>query len=152
MRLQSKTGLAFFLGILLPVLSFTDDNTAPKKYPYQSYLGCREADVSFLPKTSFDSLIALPLCAKDSHRNAANVQSFDIIYAERGLYQDSAGLPIIYTDYSTFKCDGASIPKNVVEMFKEHSYKGDTVFFENVKVLGPDQKSHPCKGMKVIIK
>ncbi|GBL36016.1 hypothetical protein EMGBS15_16110 [Filimonas sp.] len=152
MRIRSKIGIVLLSGLLLTVFSFTDQPSSARKYEYTSYLACSSMETSTLPKKSFDSLIALPLCAKDSNKNSVQVQSFDVIYAERGLYQDSAGLPIIFTDYSTFQCEGNSVPKNVVSLFNERSYKGDTVSIENVKVKGPDNKSHICKGIKVIIK
>jgi hypothetical protein len=116
------------------------------------YLGCiKSADLT-LSKRSFDSLIALPFCAKDSTMKSFPIQSFKIIYAERGLFQDSAGLPIIVTDYTEFPVEGSTLPKLWVNQFKERSYKGDTVIIQHVKVLGPDKKSHACKGMKIIIK
>jgi hypothetical protein len=105
-----------------------------------------------LPKKSFDSLIALPICAKDSNQRNFPITSFDITYAERGLYQDSAGLPIIFTDYTNAHFEGTSISKEWISLFNERSYKGDTVYVDNVKVKGSDNKSYACKGMKIIIK
>lgn len=109
-------------------------------------------DLSVVPKKTFDSLIALPLCAKDSAQNQFPIQSFELTYAERGLYQDSAGLPIIFTDYTNFKCEGNTISKEWVNQLVERSYKGDTIFIDKVKVLGSDNKSREGKGMKIIIK
>ncbi len=152
MRISSSISSIILSGLLLTAFSYTDDRSTVRKYAYISYLGCSDMETAMLPKKSFDSLIALPLCAKDSNKNIVPVQSFDVIYAERGLYQDSAGLPIIFTDYSTFQCEGNSVPKSVVNLFSERSYKGDTVSIENVKVKGPDNKSYICKGLKVIIR
>lgn len=152
MTIGSIFKYAFFLSSLLLVCSFTDEPQASKKYKFITYLGCTDMDVAFLPKKTFDSLIALPLCAKDSAQNQYPIQSFEITYAERGLYQDSAGLPIIFTDYTNFKCEGNAISKEWVNQFVERTYKGDTIFIEKVKVLGPENKSREGKGMKIIIK
>lgn len=152
MTISSKSSAVLLLSLLLPVCSFTNQPSSARTYEYTSYLACSSMETSILPKKSFDSLIALPLCAKDSNKNIVPIQSFEIIYAERGLYQDSAGLPIIFTDYSTFQCEGNTIPKSLASLFAERSYKGDTVSIENVKVKGADSKSHSCQGLKMIIK
>ncbi len=151
MKISSKITIAFLLSLLLPSYAFMSDNTSTAKYMFTSYLGCAEMQSSFVPKNTFDSLVASRLCAKDSTKNMFPIQSFEITYAERGLYQDSSGLPIIFTDYSTVQCVNDTIPKRWVSLFKERSYKGDTVYFDNVKVLGSDNKSHPCKGLKIVI-
>ncbi len=152
MTISSKLSTVLLLSLLLPVFSFTDQNSSVRKYEFTSYLACSSMETSMLSKKSFDSLIALPLCAKDSNKNIVPIQSFEVIYAERGLYQDSAGLPIIFTDYSTFQCDGNTIPKSLASLFVERSYKGDTISIENVKVKDADSKSHICQGLKIIIK
>jgi hypothetical protein len=105
-----------------------------------------------ISKQQFDSLIALPLCARDSANNFYKVLSFEFTYAERGLFFDSADLPIIITDYTNVVCQGDTIPKRWVENFKERSYKGDTIYFDRVIARGPDQKNRLCKGLKMIIK
>jgi hypothetical protein len=84
--------------------------------------------------------------------NTFQLNSFDITYAERGLYQDSAGLPIIFTDYTHATCTGSAVPSDWVTLFKERSYKGDTVYIDNIKVRGANQKLYPCNGIKVVIK
>ena len=152
MTISSKLSTVLLLSLLLPVFSFTDQNSSVRKYEFTSYLACSSMETSMLSKKSFDSLIALPLCAKDSNKNIVPIQSFEVIYAERGLYQDSAGLPIIFTDYSTFQCDGNTIPKSLASLFVERSYKGDTISIESVKVKDADSKSHICQGLKIIIK
>ncbi|HNB80820.1 MAG TPA: hypothetical protein PLP14_01910 [Chitinophagaceae bacterium] len=123
-----------------------------KKYPYTVYLSCNETLQGFLSKQVFDSVIQYPLCAKDSLKQTYQVQSFDMTYAERGLYQDSSGLPIVFTDYSQAQFTGNQFSPQWIRSFRERSYRGDTVYIENVKVLGPDNKSHACKGLKVIIR
>lgn len=134
-------------------VSFIPQDTAPRKikFNYFSYLACSDLSEGFIAKAQFDSMIALPLCARDTNKNVMTLQSFEITYAERGLYQDSTGLPIIFTDYISDRFKGNQITKYWIDLFKERSYKGDTVYIDNVKVLGPDNKSFVCKGMKWVI-
>jgi hypothetical protein len=89
---------------------------------------------------------------KDSVGNLIKVESFEIIYAERGLYQDDEGLPIIVTDYSNVACTGDTIPKKWIQNFNERSYKGDTVYFDRVRLRTPDKKTVECKSVKVVLK
>lgn len=152
MSILSKIGFIISIGCLITLFSFSETDQNTRKYRYTAHLGCMDNDISTLGKESFDSLIALPLCGKDSSHTVFPIQGFEIIYAERGLYQDSAGLPIIFTDYTTMQCTGNTLSKNWVDLFKERSYKGDTVFIENIKVLGNDNKSYQAKALKIIIK
>jgi len=150
MTICSKILPLLLLSVLLSAFSNSNQSNQ-RDYPYRTFLGCTEMDMQMLSKKTFDSLIALPLCAKDTGNRYFKVQSFDILYAERGLYQDSAGLPIIFTDYTNIRCDSNVVPKAWVNIFNQRSYRGDTVYIENVKVLGSDNKSHEGKGLKIII-
>lgn len=118
---------------------------------YKAYLGCTTSGSVNLNKQAFDNLIAQPLCARDSNQLPVTIQSFEILYAERGLYQDSAGLPIIFTDYTRIPVEGNQLDKKWINEFVERSYKGDTVFIQNVKVAGADKKSHLAEGVRVVI-
>ena len=141
---------AVFLLLAFGAAEQTDRNTAQQS-KYTAYLGCAVIETNKVDKNLFDNLIALPLCAKDSAQNYCKVQSFEITYAERGLYQDSTGLPIVVTDYTQFACKGDTIPQNWVDVFRERSYKGDTVFIDKIIAKSPDQKMRLCKGLKLII-
>ncbi len=151
MRAFIKLTSFFLLGLgLCSFLAQSGDG--PRKYPYTAFLACKESMTVFLSKAEYDQLCAQPLCAKDSNQQIVPVQSFDITYAERGLYQDSSGLPIIFTDYTQDKCSGNTLTPKWQGIFKERGYRGDTITYENIKVLGTDQKPHPCQGIKVILK
>jgi hypothetical protein len=130
----------------------TDDREIARRSSYISYLGCAITDSQAVDKNLFDNLVALPLCAKDSNMNYCKVQSFEVTYAERGLYQDSTGLPIVVTDYTQFTCKGDTIPKNWVDVFRQRSYRGDTIFFDKIIAKSPDQKMRLCRGLKMVIK
>ena len=152
MKYHYKIAILLFIVFLFPLYSFTDEPIVAKRPLYNAYIACSDVELPYLSKKIFDSLIAMPLCAKDSLMNTYPIQSFEINYAERGLYQDSAGLPIIFTDYSSVQCKGNSIPKEWVNIFNERSYKGDTIYIDNIKVLGAENRSFGCKGLKIIIK
>jgi hypothetical protein len=44
-------------------------------------------------------------------------------------------LPIIVTDYSDVACKGDTIPKRWIQNFNERCYKGDTIYFDRVRLL-----------------
>lgn len=120
-------------------------------YRYKAFLGCKQSDSFTISKDDFQRLIANKLCAKDSAGNVYPVSSFEITYAERGLFQDSTGLPIIFTDYSFTVCKGDSIPSFWQADFRERGYKGDTIYFDRISVVDT-VKSNMCKRIKCVIK
>lgn len=141
----------FVVSMILLAFEPANEGSNDFRHRFRLYLGCMESADLKLSKKSFDSLIALPFCAKDTSMQSYPIQSFRILYAERGLFQDSAGLPIIVTDYTEIPVEGSSLERVWVEQFQQRSYKGDTVIIQQVKVLGPENKSHACKGMKIVI-
>jgi hypothetical protein len=120
-------------------------------YRYKAFFACEQTDSFSMSKGDFEKLMASNLCAKDSANNLFTVTSFEITYAERGLYQDSTGLPIVFTDYSNQICKGDSIPKQWQADFKDRGYKGDTVFFDRITVNN-NGKSSLCNRIKCVIK
>lgn len=143
--------VAIFIGAIV-VMAFAPANGLVKKQKYKAYFGCTYTDSFQISVNEFKQLIHKPLCVKDSVGNLIKVESFEIIYAERGLYQDDEGLPIIVTDYSNVACTGDSIPKKWIQNFNERSYKGDTVYFDRVRLRTPDKKTLECKSVKVVLK
>ena len=143
--------VAIFIGAIV-VMAFAPADGLVKKQKYKAYFGCTYTDSFQISVNEFKQLIHKPLCVKDSVGNLIKVESFEIIYAERGLYQDDEGLPIIVTDYSNVACIGDSIPKKWIQNFNERSYKGDTVYFDRVRLRTPDKKTLECKSVKVVLK
>ncbi|MBK7762655.1 MAG: hypothetical protein IPI46_04695 [Bacteroidetes bacterium] len=153
MQVFIHRSLVLLSTITLSSFNLHENVQADKNYKYKAQLGCTEMQGDFMVKKSFDSIVAFPLCARDSNQNVLPITGFDITYAERGLYEDSTGLPIIFTDYTHAKIDGNSLPKKWIDIFKERSYKGDTIFFENIKVSGnSEQKANGCKPLRIIIR
>lgn len=146
----NKGTLLFSLTCLLFI--FTALDTPKFYYRYKAFLACQFSDSIGVTKQEFDGLLTQPLCAKDSAGNVHKIESFEITYAERGLYQDSTGLPIIFTDYSIEECKGDSIPVKWKSNFYENGHKGDTVSIDRILVRGSDQKPYYCKRLKFVIR
>jgi hypothetical protein len=151
-----KHKLFYFATLLIcfSCLSFVEQNQESKgkvKYDYVALLGCTPFASPLMNKNDFDRISSQSFCAKDSANAIYKISAFDITFAERGLYQDSTGLPIVVTDYSSAHCTGDTIPKFWINAFKERSYKGDTIFFDNIIARGADNKAHMCKQLKFII-
>lgn len=144
-----KNSLALVLIVLLS--SFMADPPAVVKPVHKGLFACNYAHTVMLKDSAFIKLLDQPLCAKDSLNNNLKVDHFEITYAERGLFQDSSGLPIVLTDYSFVICDGDTIPQTWKNIFKERAYRGDTIYFDRITVPGPNKRSVPCSGVKIIL-
>ena len=133
------------------ILEDQQGSASGSKFRFKAFLGC-SSDTSFVNKERFDQLAVLPLCAKDSNNTVFKIVSFDITYAERGLYQDSTGLPIVFTDYSNVSCTGDTIPSRWINIFKERGYRVDTIMFDRILVRTSENKTQMCKAMRVILR
>ena len=119
---------------------------------YKAFFGCTYSDNVIIDAATFKQMMQKPLCAKDSVNNIIPIKSFELIYAESGLYQDSTGLPIIYTDYTNDIFVGDTINTYWKNNFNERLYRGDTIIFDRI-ICSPDgKKNFMCKTLKVIIK
>lgn len=150
MKMKKMFGIfgALLFGMLL--LAFAAPTV--KKYKYTGFFACQHADIVNIDVDLFKSLMKVPLCAKDSANNILKVRSFEILYAERGLYQDDEGLPIIYTDYSSDRFQGDTLTKYWKDKFTQRLYKGDTVFIENIHCMALDKNYYEAKPIKIILK
>ncbi len=111
-----------------------------KIYKYKTFLGCQQESSMHMDKDSFCTLLQQPLCAKDSAGKSYKIRSFEITYAERGLYEDSAGLPIVVTDYQNDAFSGDTVNSYWKKMLQERFYKGDTVYIEHVVLIDANNK------------
>ena len=71
------------------------------------------------------------------HTPGWQLERFDFMYGERGMYEDSAGSPIVLTDYMTQICKGDSLPESVYQYLPTHAKAGDTAYFNNIVVSNP---------------
>ncbi len=98
-----------------------------------TFFACKQDGRISMSAEQFLEFMEQPLCAKDSVQNLYRVSRFEILYAETGLYQDSAGLPIVHTDYQFANFEGDTISSYWKKMFREHTYRGDTIRFTNIR-------------------
>ncbi|MEZ5045692.1 MAG: hypothetical protein R2831_01740 [Chitinophagaceae bacterium] len=152
---MNKNNLFVFIS-LLSLVVFLAAWATPQQvkiaYAYHTFFACKHTDSIYVNKKDLISLSVQRLCAKDSAFTSYPIYSFDITYAERGLYQDSTGMPIVVTDYSFDKCQGDTLPMRWISIFQERAYPGDTIFIDNVKALDKNNKSISCKGFKLVVK
>lgn len=130
----------------------------PKKIIYSgtAFLNDGVTHQGEILKSTFDSLIMKPIVVIDSNGNASKIISFDFYYAERNLYEDSTGKPIILTDYSNEFCSGNMISKSLKDNLLTMTKWGDTAYIENVIYEYTDPKtkkvqSTHAKPIKLVI-
>lgn len=104
-----------------------------------SYLAGGNIGSGTISKRVFDSLISLPLVAKDTMGYERQVVDFVFSFAERGLYEDSTGRPMIVTDYLSVNCPGGKLPEEWIKMLHDRSKRGDTVYVDEVMAIYPDK-------------
>lgn len=126
-----------------------DKKKAPK---LQTYFACKQNGKIALSADDFLKYMNEPFCAKDSSQAVYKVVSFEMIYAETGLYQDSAGLPIVHTDYTYATFEGNTINESWSRLFKDHVYKGDTIRFNNVLVKGVDSNTYRSSNIELVLR
>ena len=153
MEIMKNKKLHLFLLLLagFSIVSFDGQKEAVSTRR-KAFFGCTYSDNSPIDVNTFKQMMMLPLCAKDSNNNIYKVRSFTVTYAERGLYQDDEGLPIIVTDYSSDNFNGDTLTPYWKNSFNERLYKGDTVYFERVMCTNSEKKNFLCKTLKLIIK
>lgn len=150
--MRRKSSLILLSVFCISLFSFITDGKTKRSSRYKTFFGCSPEGNGIMSAEKFITLMEYPLCAKDSVGNRFKVSSFEIVYAETGLYQDSTGLPIIITDNSFAAFNGDSLSFNWKKNFKERLYKGDTVHVSQVRVLGTDGKNYEGESIDLIIK
>jgi hypothetical protein len=142
-----------FLGFGLLVFSaFSPDEKKERLPKVNSYFACKQYGNIMLTADQFLKYINQPFCAKDSLDTMYRVISFDMIYAETGLYQDSTGLPIKHTDYTFASFRGDKIDQNWIKLFGEHAYKGDTIRFSNFLVKDKKRRTLRSSNIELVIR
>lgn len=131
--------------------SFSPDGKKKPVPSFRTYFGCSDAGRGKMSDATFLNLMESKLCAKDSAGKSYPISSFELIYAETGLYQDTLGLPMAVTDYTLATFKGDSISANWKRLFKESIFKGDTIKLVTVRVKGDDGKSYVGEEIDIII-
>ena len=108
----------------------------PKKKAFKPgvYLGREGFAGGPIKAAHFDSLLKQGLFCHDSAGNYFTIVSFNFNYAERRLYEDSAGDMHLMMDNSSETCLGDTISSDISSDIYERIKHGDTVVFNQVIV------------------
>ncbi len=129
-----------------------DDKAKTPKYPpVYSYLGKSDLKGGSIKKRALDSLLKQGISAKDESGHAYTISEFNFTYGERNLYEDSVGNLKIITDYLLEKCFGDSLSAYILNSMADRSKEGDTVYFDKIIVVRPDNTTTLSKAMKFAI-
>ena len=116
------------------------------------FLGASLINGGELSERVFDSLAVQPLTARDSLGNPVKVTSFYLTLAERGLFEDSAGNPMVLVDYTREICSGDTLTLFLRNVLAEHTKPGDTVWIDNITASNSAGMQLVGKGMKFVLK
>ena len=132
----------------------THDTSATKKTPalpfVTVYLGNTGLSGGEIRKGQFDSAAKRGLILGGTEAGGA-IRSFSFMYAERGLFEDSVGNPLVLTDYLTEICDGPQLSAGIQSSIYERTKPGDTAFFNDIRVKLPSGLFARGKVMKFVI-
>ena len=150
MRFYS-TFIALLIGMVV-FTAFTPEGKKKRVPKVKTFFACKQHGKIAMSAEEFLKYIKQSFCAKDSLDSLYQIVSFDMNYAETGLFQDEAGLPIEHTDYSFGAFKGDKIDEGWSKLFEAHAYKGDTIRFNNVLVRGSDSLTYRSSNIELVIR
>lgn len=121
--------------LLLAIATIVVAQQSKVSYSGQSYMGDKKTQSGAISKALFDSLIAQPLYSVDTNGNTYQASDFTFTYAERALYQDSMGYPLVTTDYFSTNSAAGRLDSFWLNHIRERSKPGDTAYFDNIVVI-----------------
>lgn len=113
----------------------------PVKFQGKSYLAGGQISRGSIGMTLLDSLIGLPLVAKDSLGTERPVSGFFFTYIESGLYEDSTGHPVIMSDYWGTPSEQGRIPADWLKLLRPRIKAGDTVLYNQIVSMSDTGKN-----------
>ena len=128
-----------------------DTQAKPKPKSIPVYLGKSDFYNGNISKRMFDSLVMQGVTSKDSTGKVYTVTQFGFTYAERNLYEDSVGNPIIVADYLADICFGDTLNALLKANMPERTKAGDTVFFDGIILKSPEGNNARGKAMKFVL-
>ncbi|HRP90582.1 MAG TPA: hypothetical protein PKX92_11155 [Edaphocola sp.] len=139
--------------VVLGYVFAQNKSNAPKKAI--TYLNDKVTQSGDITVKDFVSLIQSPLWAKDLRDSSFfPVYSFRFTYAERALYEDQNGKPMIFTDYMFYNCK-SQLDSAMLKDVKSRVKPGDTVLIEQVQFMNPKIKGSllmPSSSLKLVLK
>jgi hypothetical protein len=126
----------------------TRDTAKKKKVFYPVVLGLSDRTGGAISKQLFDSLLRQGVKSQDP---AGQVTGFIFNYMERNLYEDSIGNIMVLTDLLTEYCPGDTLTPAVSSTIYLRTKRGDTAYFDNIRMILPEKGEVSGKGMKFVI-
>ena len=163
--MKYTTGILFIALLALTALNIhaqTEKKEGEEKHikidrtQFPVYLGHSKLTGGAISKTLFDSLLKQGLTASDSVGHPFKVAGFMLTYAEVKLYEDAVGTLFLTSDYHEEYCPGDTLTSFLAHddygnLF-DRTKKGDTVYFDQVKLIRPDGKPAAGKSMTFMIR
>ena len=131
-----------------------EDTSKKKAKPFPGFpvfLGNSDMSGGLISERAFDSLMKQGLISRDSLGTVYQFNSFMFTYAERNLYEDSIGNLMVVTDYLAEYCEGNKLNNNIVPALWDRTKKGDTAYFDEIRLVDPSGKSVKGKAMKFVL-
>ncbi len=112
------------------------------------YLGQSQLTGGAIKKEDFNRFLRQGLTSRDSVGDKYKIVSFDFIYGERILYEDSIGNLKVLVDFNTSYCPGDTITTDMATTVHAEQSKtgeespgiydrikpGDTIYFDHIRV------------------
>ena len=133
-----------------PAAKDTGSKKAPQLPIVPVYLGNTGMTGGVISKGRFDSAAKQGLLLRGAESGGA-IKSFTFMYAERGLFEDSVGNPLVLVDYLTEICDGSQLSSGVQSSIYDRTKAGDTAYFNDIRVRLPSGLSAKGAVMKFVI-
>ncbi len=125
------------------------DSVNKKVVTYPVLLGSSDLSGGVISKQLFDSLLHQGLRPQDPE---ARVAGFLFNYMERNIYEDSVGNIIPVTDLLMEYCPGDTLTTAISSSIYYRTKRGDTAYFDDIRVVWPDGKEGRGKGLKFILR
>lgn len=107
--------------------------TANSGLPYQLVFGEKGASIKTIKAAKADSLLKQHFYIKDTKSNKTMpVLGFELLYAERGLFEDSTGRPIILTEYYQTQSPSDTVAAYFLRSLQDMYKPGDTIKIQNI--------------------
>lgn len=127
-----------------------EKNTIPSKPVMDVVLG-RTGDRASgeITEMAYDSLA--PTGIRIKKPEGAFIEGFSFTYGERNIYEDSAGVQHIVTDYLTEYCMGDTLSSIISQTIADRTKPGDTAYYDQIAIRLPNGKPAIGKPMKFVI-
>lgn len=129
--MKSSVIKAFICTILASIT--INVTTANSGLNYQLVFGEKGASIKTVKAEKADSLLKQHLFIKDTKGNKVlPVLGFELLYAERGLFEDSTGRPIIVTEYYQTQSASDTVAAYFLRSLQDMYKAGDTIKIQNI--------------------